>query len=222
MTKDEKLYTKIEGVRFRYSPDASTLGNLIQELPQGQEAVFVNGPWVKVRVGAQEGWIHADYLSEQVPALAFKVGVPNLTGDALTQKVRAAIGDEFGGGKNGWELQCTEYVAYRVKTKLGVTIVWPVATGRNGGKWAAIFQTYGTYPVLANPVANCAMSFTAGISLNPSVNAIGHVAFVESVLPDGSVHVSEANWPRNGMYNERTITKADWQNKYKAQFVHFI
>ena len=66
------------------------------------------------------------------------------------------------------------------------------------------------------------MSFTMGISSNQKTNEIGHVAFVEEVYPDGSIRISEANWPRNGIYNERVLTVAEWKDKYKGRFVEFV
>lgn len=63
------------------------------------------------------------------------------------------------------------------------------------------------------------MCFTVVRRQDGTITEEGHVAFVEQAFADGSVKVSEANWPHDGIYNERTISKADWQNKYKAQFV---
>lgn len=222
MKPQQKLYAKVKNLRFRKDPTTTDAKNIINELVEGQELVFVDGPWLRVKVGNQEGWVHADYVSDEAPALLLRQGVPNLAKDALTVALRKEINDEYGGGKNGWELQCTEYVTYRVKSKLGVTINWPVKSGRNGGKWGAIFQKHGPYKVSAMPTAGTAMSFTTGISANQAVNEIGHVAFVEEVLPNEAIKISEANWPRNGMYNERVLTKAEWRDKYKAQFVSFV
>jgi len=161
-------------------------------------------------------------MSSVMKSFKFVVGEANLADSPGAQAVRLAIGDAFGDGKAGLPLQCTEYVAYRVKTKLGVDIVWPVQSGRNGGAWGEIFKHYGTYTVSEVPVKNSAMCITQGISTDSEINAVGHVAFVERVLKDGSVQVSEANWPRDGIFNKRTISKDEWQNKYKAQFVRFV
>lgn len=224
MKPQQRLCPKTKGLRFRTFPDAADPNNIIKELEEAQELILLDGPWLKVKVGNQEGWVHGDYVAESsaVDVGIFRLNVPNLANDAMAAVVRKEIGDEYGGGKNGWELQCTEYVTYRVKTKLGIVINWPVKTGRNGGKWGAIFQKYGTYPVSEEPKVNCAMSFTAGISTSAATNEIGHVAFVEEVFPDGSIKISEANWPRNGIYNERTLAKWEWKDKYKAQFSQFI
>jgi len=226
MNYHKKFYIKEDGVRFRRSPEITEGAKL---LSQGQEIEFVDGPWVKAKLGDEEGWVHTDYITEINPnpaqviqqIILFIKDQTNLAGGEITNTVRKIINDEYGGGINNWELQCTEYVTYRIKTKIGIDIKWPVKTGRNGGKWWKIFQDAGLYKILSEPQINCAMCFTAGISQDAAINEIGHVAFIEEVLMDGSVKVSEANWPHDGIYNERLISKSDWQNKYKAHFVDF-
>lgn len=223
---EKKLYIKEDGVRFRKSPDTLSDGNIIRGLSKGQELIFIlsQEPWIKVKIGNEEGWVHSDYVIDTTPithSLAFVVGKDNLATDAVAIKLREAIGDEFGGGKENDHLNCTEYVQYRVKEKLGVTIKWPTDRPRNGGKWADIFERNSMYKILAEPKANCAMCFTTGISTKPEINAIGHVAFVEEVLPNNSIIISEANWPRDGIYSERPIPQTDWKNKYKARFIDF-
>lgn len=223
---NKKLYIKENGVRFRQSPETTEGAKF---LSQGLELEFVDGPWLKVKLGNEVGWVHGDYITEINPnpvqviqqMIQFIKGQVNLAADVITKSVREIIGDEYGGGKNGWELQCTEYATYRIKIKLGIDIKWPVKSGRDGGKWWKIFQDAGLYKIFSEPQANCVMCFTAGISTDPKINEIGHVAFVEAVLADDSVNVSEANWPRDGIYNERQISKNDWQNKYKAKFIKF-
>lgn len=232
MKKDQKVYIKEEGARFRKTPDTSSAMNIIRELSKGQELVFIesSGLWLKVRMGTEEGWVRGDYVSETslTPAqviqqtLQFIKGQANLATSEIARKVREIIKDEFGLGKSGDPLNCTEYAMYRVKMRTGVTIQWPLDRPRNGGKWADIFERNKLYRVLSEPQMNCSMSFTTGISADPKINDIGHVAFVEEVLSDGSIKISEANWPNQGKYNERTITTTDWQNKYKARFVSFV
>ncbi|MDD2753006.1 MAG: CHAP domain-containing protein [Candidatus Portnoybacteria bacterium] len=145
----------------------------------------------------------------------FVVKVANLVNDPNTIKLRKIIRDEFTGGKNGWDLQCTEYVQYRVQRN-GIVINWPADRPRHGGKWADIFEKNKMYKVLDEPRDGCAVSFTKGTG-----DATGHIAFVEQVLADQAIKISEANWPPPGTYNERTIKKVDWQNKYGCRFIDF-
>lgn len=228
MKKDQKIYIKEDGVRIRKSPETTEDAKF---LSKSQELTFIDGPWVKVMFNNEEGWVHEDYVTELNPSPAqvvqqvvqFIKGEVNLGNSATTLAVRKIINNEFRGNTH---LNCTEYVQYRSKTKLNINIQWPIKSGRDGGKWADIFQQYRLYKVLTEPQTNCAMCFTTGISANPITNATGHVAFVEEVLSDGSVRISEANWPppgqtAKGQYSERTIPKGKWQDQYKAKFISF-
>src|SRR3989344_2975050 len=137
MKKDQKIYITEGGVRFRKSLD-SVEG--AQSMVKDQEVLFIDGPWLKVSKNGEPGWIHGDYVTEVSPILVadtglptFVVGQPNPTNGANTLKVREIIKDIFGLGKSGDCLNCTEYATYRIKTKLGIDISWPVTSGRNGG-----------------------------------------------------------------------------------------
>lgn len=226
MQKDQKVYAKENDVYFRKqseTPDGA------EKMKSGEELVVVDGPWWRVAKNGVQGWVRADYISETVQTspsvkdfVQFVKGQAHLAASEITKKVREAIKDEFGLGKSGDNLNCTEYVMYQVKTKTDVLIKWPADRPRNGGKWADIFERNKLYTVLSEPQVNCAMCFTTGISSDSKINDVGHVAFVEEVLADGSIKISEANWPNQGKYNERPVSKADWQNKYKARFVKFV
>lgn len=150
--------------------------------------------------------------------IKFKVGKANHWNDENTKKLRVMIEDEFRGGKNRWDLQCTEYVQYRLSRE-GVDIKWPVQYGRHGGKWADIFLKYKMYKILDVPKVGCAMSFCDG--LKGSARETGHIAFIENIFPNQSIYISEANWPGQGRYNERKLAKAIWHDKYKAKFIDF-
>lgn len=149
------------------------------------------------------------------PQLVVRQPYPATHPDTLA--IRQIIKDQFTGGKNSYDLQCVEYVHYKVKEKTGVEIQWPSDRPRHGGLWASIFQRNNLYKVMDEPTVHCAMSFT-----KPDFNApYGHVAFVEEVLADGSVRISEANWPNKGIYNERVVKKDDLETKYQARFIDF-
>lgn len=230
----KKLYVSSEiGLRMRSTPEIK-IDNIIAVLDFGKEVLVTQEQekWFKISVDDKEGWISCYYLVEDLPIKqspellkkestddilpTFKVCVSNLANDANTVKLRKIINDEFGGGANGYDLQCTEYVQYRVQ-QMGITIKWPNERPRHGGRWAIIFEKSGQYKVLNGPKAGCAMSFTSGIK-NSNV---GHVAFVEDVYNDESIKISEANWPPPGKYNERILSKNQWQDKYKGKFIDF-
>lgn len=144
---------------------------------------------------------------------AFVIGQPNPANGSNTRKLREIIGDEFGLGKEGDVLNCTEYVQWKVRETTGKDIVWPATRPRNGGSWPMIFSKARIYGVSSIPRSSTAMAFK--IAGTP-----GHVCFVEEVTRDGSVRVSEANWPNQGIYNERLIPEPQWK-AYGARFIDF-
>lgn len=157
MRKNQKIYIKGQGIHFRRIPDISDDGNIIRDLGLGEEVVLIDEPWLKVKIGDQEGWVRGDKVAESAPlqapltphAIHFVVGQKNLADGANTIEARKIINDEFSGGARGWDLQCTEYVQYRVKEILDIMIQWPVKGGRNGGKWAEIFRNHVLYKILS-------------------------------------------------------------------------
>jgi len=153
--------------------------------------------------------------NESKLAISFQRCIPNFANDRDTIELRKFINDEFGGDRNGWDLQCTEYVQYKMK-QLGIDIRWPVKSNRNGGNWATIFEKFQTYKVLNEPKMGYAACFAVTEKM-----PYGHIAFVEKVEEDGSIYISEANWPGNGKYFERPLDKLKWQNQYKIRFIDF-
>jgi len=233
----QKLYVNCEiGLRVRSTPEIK-IDNIFEVLSHGQEVTKIEeqDKWLKIKYNSdKEGWVSSVYLTENKPVDGpqvapkedfqdafpkFKRGVANLANDDNTIKLRKIINDEFGGGSNGWDLQCTEYAQFRIQ-QMGITIKWPTDRPRHGGLWAGIFEKRGLYKVLDTPKAGCAMCFTTGFR-TPEMNATGHVAFVEQVFDDGFVKITEANWPPPGKYNERRVPKAEWQGKHKCRFVDF-
>jgi len=231
----KNLYVNSEiGLNVRALPDVS--GTKLGVLTHGAEVTILQeqDKWFEIKSGDLQGWVSSVYLSETKPAEQaqwvvkedvsnefpqFQKAVANLVNDTNTIKLRKIIGDEFGGDANGWDLQCTEYVCYKLR-QLGVRISWPADRPRHGGRWAGIFEKNGLYKILSEPKAGCAMCFTTGFK-TAVMNETGHVAFVEQVMEDGSVKISEANWPPPGKYNERVVPASEWRDKYKCRFVEF-
>lgn len=239
---ERKLYVSSDiGLRMRSSPEIKP-DNILAVLPYGQEVSVIreSGKWFEAISGNKQGWVSSEYLVENSPiihstdgqleennnipteTILFITGAPNHANDDNVIKLRKIINDEFVHNQDGADLQCVEYVQYRVKEKLGVIIQWPNDRPRHGGLWAGIFEKNNRYKVTGTPKADCAASFA-----NPSFNPpYGHVAFVEEVLNDESIRISEANWPSTkkkpeGEYNKRTIPKAKWQGTYGIRFIDF-
>lgn len=231
------LYINSEiGLRLRSTPEILD-DNKVALLEYGREVEKIdeNDKWCKIKTGDLVGWVSEYYLSEenhfteQSPIVKesiqdalpeFKIGVANYADDSNTKKVRQFIKDEFTGGKNGWDLQCTEYAQYKVLQQVNIIIQWPSDRPRHGGFWADIFTKHNMYKVLDNPKTGCTMSFTKGFK-NPKAQETGHVAFVEKVFDDGSIRISEANWPPPGKYFERTLKPQEWKDKWGGRFVDY-
>lgn len=222
------------GLNVRSAPDVKS--EKIGAIPHGAEVTVLQeqDKWFEVETDNLKGWVSSVYLTEEKPIESqkrsvkedvlqelpeFRIGIANNARDPNTLKVRKIINYEFGLNFEEDELQCTEYVQYRA-LQVGINIKWPTKTGRNGGNWANIFETHGLYKVLNEPKAGCTMSFTSGFR-TPVMNRTGHIAFVEQVLEDGSVKISEANWPPPGKYNERVVSVSEWRDKYKCRFIDF-
>lgn len=107
--------------------------------------------------------------------------------------------------------ECTDFVAWRINRDKGMTDpaqFWftdPMPSTANewgnAGNWAQHAQSLG-YPVDNKPAVGAIAQYKAG---ECGGCTLGHVAYVESVNPDGSVNVSEYNfgkgYPSN--YNYR-------------------
>ncbi len=222
------------GLNVRSGPDVNS--EKIGTISYGVEVTVLQeqSKWFEIKSGDLQGWVSSVYLTEEKPLELtqrvikedassefpqFKKAVANLASDINTIKLRKIIEDEFRGSANSWDLQCTEYVCYKLR-QMGVRISWPAERPRHGGRWAGIFERSGLYKILNEPKAGCAMCFTTGFR-TAAMNETGHVAFVEQVLEDGSVKISEANWPPPGKYNERVMPISEWRDKYKCRFVDF-
>jgi len=151
----------------------------------------------------------------------FHIGRKYPADDATSIAAREEINDEYGGLRGGWPLQCTEYATYRLKTKRGTEIKWPISDGRHGGEWGAIFKEYGTYPVSSEPKQDSIISFPALTCPDERITRFGHVAYVEAVYPDRSIKISEVNLAGDGIYNERVLPEHEWRDTCGANFIIF-
>ncbi len=218
------------GLRVRSEPH---IGNNILEILHYGDTVDIDGQddsWAHIEhADGHTGWVSAYYLSEDLPPDAlvtptpgkvphFVIAQPNRADDPNTIEVRRVIKDTLGGGKSGLDLQAAEYVQYRLAQQ-GVFVAWPSEPISESIKWVEFFERHG-YHASGEPSVGAAIFFTSGL-VSKEANEIGHVAFVEGVFADGSIKISEANWPPPGKYNERIITKRELHERYNARFVKF-
>jgi hypothetical protein len=96
--------------------------------------------------------------------------------------------------------QCTDFVAWRLNRDAGSTsapfkYVWSYLTpgGGSAHSWKSQWEKHG-WAVSTTPAPGWVAWFPGG----------NHVAYVNSVLPDGSVFIEEYNWGAD-VYNQRII-----------------
>lgn len=223
----KKVYVTANTLHVREKPNTDC--SIIGFLTQGAEVLPIaeKKGWYKISYGNVEGWISENWVQEEgvieqkevqkisLPKskkIDFVVGRPHRVNSVKTKKLRKIINDEFGGERRKWDLQCTEYVQYMIMIHWH-NINWPVKSGRNGGKWAKIFQNTN-YKVSKNPTSGSALSFT-------KLRGYGHIAYVKKIKNDGVIKISEANWPGDGIYHERDLSKKQ-QEQYGAMFINFF
>ena len=163
------------------------------------------GRFSRIAQDGMTGWILRDDIVDRAVHVYpdFIVGCENRVDDPNTLRVRAYIKDAFHGGEAEVALQAPEYVLYRIMRK-GLTINWPPARPRIPGRWQSILRgTPGIHIGITSKTGSI-MECTLG-------NDVGHLAYVEAVFPDERITISEVNNPDNGIYNERTLTKEEWQ-----------
>ena len=97
--------------------------------------------------------------------------------------------------------ECVSYTAWKVYEAYGNMPYWG-GVG-NANQWPGNAQRAGI-PTGSTPKAGSVAVSMAGF--------YGHVMWVESVLPDGSIWISQYNWDYNGTYSEMKISAASARN----------
>ncbi len=207
--KNTVMYTSSIATPLRSA--AGAYGDTVYTvLPYGSMVMVLQDQdlWAEVASGSYRGWVYVDDLEDRAAHVypSFVIGAPNDADDPTTIRVRAIINDEFGAGEAGMPLQSEEYVLYRL-IRRGVTVKWPPVRPRKPGMWSDILATVPTVRKIATPAVGTVIEFTDRVDVPEEM---GHLGYVEAVFPDGTLSISEANWPEAGMYNERILTKAEW------------
>ena len=206
LQKNTVMYTAGTGVLLRSEPTVLR-DTVLGAIPYGTMIMVLetkNG-WAKIQSGVRAGWVESRDLADRAAHVLpqFTIGEANEADDPNTIRLRTMIDDEFSAGRAGLPLQSHEYVLYRLQRK-GVTISWPDIRPRTPGTWKEIFSNDHHASVRAEPTEQGVMEIIFK-------DGRGHMCFVEAIFPDGSVQVSEANWPENGIYNERVLLEDEWR-----------
>jgi peptidoglycan hydrolase CwlO-like protein len=109
-----------------------------------------------------------------------------------------------------FEGECTSYVAWKRST-IGKPI--PKAIG-NGGEWGTAGHDAGYPTDSSNPQKGDVIVFPSW-----SVGGVGHVAYIEGVNSDGTVLISQYNWPvwfpNEVPFSEYYPSKGMWYGKFR-------
>ena len=84
------------------------------------------------------------------------------------------------------------------------SLSWPLERPRSAGQWHKILKGTPGVSIGIKPRIDSVMEFVLE-------DGRGHVAYVEGVASDETITVSEANWPHEGIYNERVLTFEEWR-----------
>ncbi|HET9411560.1 MAG TPA: CHAP domain-containing protein [Candidatus Saccharimonadales bacterium] len=103
--------------------------------------------------------------------------------------------------------ECVAYTAFRIGSSGRYQ---PTGFG-NANQWPAKARARGI-PVDSSPKAGDVAVWPVGY--------YGHVMYVESVSPDGSIYISEYNYDWTGRYSERSISASTWRSQGFV-FIHF-
>lgn len=202
--KNTVVYCASNGAPLRLSPDIG-IDNVIGRIPFGAMLVAVEttGAWVHVFHKGIEGYVELHDLADRAAYVhpKFVIGEENHAHDPNTERVRAMIEDEFSYGEGELPLQAEEYVTYKLR-RLGVSIPWTQVRPRTPGNWVNLLEGIPSVEVSAEPRPHAVVEWTH--------EEKSHIAFVEAVFPDGTLQLSEANWPESGTYNERVLVKEEW------------
>lgn len=200
------VYAGTSAAPLRKSPEVG-VDNIILRIPYGSMLVALETErgWVRSFFHGVEGWVALVDLVDRAAFVypKFTIGEKNLYDDPNTERVRAVIADEFSYGEGNLPLQAEEYVLYRLYRR-GVRPTWGSERPRVPGKWGAMLLAEGNTVAAEEPKQHMIMEW----DISPLTS---HIAYVEATFPDGSIQISEANWPQDGIYNERMLVKDEWQ-----------
>ncbi len=190
-----------------FGTPTKSFDTVITRIPYGSMIMVLEekGRFSKVAKDGLVGWMLRDDLRARAAHVfpEFVVGEENGHDDPNTLRLRACIKDIFHGGETEVPLQSGEYVLYMLMRK-NVQIDWPPTRPRTPGMWHTLLKGAPRVYVGVVPKAGSILEYTLE-------NDTGHLAYVDAVFPDDRISISEVNYPDNGMYSERTLTKDEWQ-----------
>lgn len=164
-----------------------------------------NGRYARVLHGKVTGWVFKDDLTPQKNTVwpELKEWMLYQAESPEVEKIRALIGDNFGGTSLGLPLQGAEYIALRLKTENRL-IAWPENRPRVPGSWQSILKGVAGIHSTIQPRTGSVMEWQ-------TESDGGRLAYVEVVGPDNTITVSCVGLIMAGQYTKQVWTVSEWR-----------
>lgn len=191
---------------YLYSDPVVAFDTAHSRLGYGAQVLLkkLGGRWAHVLADGTEGWVLKDSLRERSEDIYPQFLYDNVyeAQDPETIKLRACIGDSFGGARAGIPLTGAEYVTYKLYKKKRV-IEWQPDGPRIPGTWQVRLRGQHGVHMSVLPKTDSIMEYI--------VDDTGYLAYVEAVFPDKSIKVSQVGIPDDGQYTERTMMLEEYR-----------
>ena len=203
--KNMIIYTSGVDVPIYTNPTIE-FDTLLGKIPYGDMLMMVDvrGRFYYVVWNTVKGWVLKEDCVERAAEVypEFILGDENLFDSKNTLQVRAILNDIFGVGQSEFPMQSGEYAMYKL-WKRGINVSWPETRPRVPGLWHKILRGTPNIHIGVMPEEGSIIEYVFD-------DGNGHLAYVDSVLPDETISISEVNYPDSGIYNERLLTKEEW------------
>lgn len=191
---------------YLYSDPVIGFDTALRTIPYGQTVMLqkVGGRWAEVIHQGNEGWVLKDVLRERREDIHPQLhpGAYYQADNSETIKLRACIGDSFGGARAGLPLSGAEYVTYKLN-QAKRSIYWPPDGPRIPGTWQRKLRGHSGIHQSIEPQTGTIMEYIE--------DDVGFLSFVDAVFPDKSIKVSEVGVAEEGVYTERTLSQSEYR-----------
>ncbi len=191
---------------YVYQDPVISFDGALRCLAYGQSVrlVALRGRWAQVRLAGRLGWVLKDVLAEDKNTVypRFVDGELYDAEHPETGKLRMLIDDMFGGGRGAFPLMPPEYIQYRLQEKHRV-IDWGDTRQRIAGTWQHKLRGRTGVHIGIHPKTISIMEYT--------IDDMGHLAFVEAVFPDSSIHITQIGKKEDSQYSDQMLTQEQWK-----------
>ena len=191
---------------FMYQDPVIAFDNALMKLTYGQKVrlLQLQGRWAHVRLAGIVGWVLKDTLRVKITDVYpdFKKGIVYDAEHTETKKLRACISDAFNGGVSGHTLSSAEYVHYCLQQQK-LQIDWGDIRMRVPGTWQRKLRGRFGIHMGVTPKKNTVMEYI--------IDNIGHLAFIENILSDNRIMITEIGKYADAMYSNECMTMTQWR-----------